>query len=314
MVFIVILGVILFSTSFLGLTNGALLGGNSGIVRATEQKTEPDGKSIGFLNAIKAANAGDIYNTLNQDYRNQLKQRGINDVKTMQTLLDDKIEQISFKKGAKLDYSFNYQGGLAYSDGSSEDDFIATYKDGNGSVNRVQYVFKTKGGGLADIQTTDPVAITVLGLDKLANGNPQPGTATRNPSSTAERFMVGITTFDVDKVWDSLADSYKQQLAQQKITKESMSKLFDQIKSDNAAGAKTGEVINYGGFVHQETINFPNGTSLNSFISVLTVKDNVNEIGYNIFLDTDNKITGWGNFNGQDPILSAIFGRNNSGQ
>jgi hypothetical protein len=316
---VVLVGIVvmLYFTDVLGLTTGNFLGmgSSSAIATPTEQKTSPDGQSNDFLNALADAKAGDMYNLLSDDYKNLLKQRSIGDSNAMQTRMNDKLEQMTEQKNGRLKYKFAYQGGLRYSDGSSADQFGANV-DYNGTRTTQQYIMKIANGKITDVQTDDPVLIAALGGDRAGGtSSVQLGSYSRNSSTIAEKFLAGLTVFDVDKVWDSLADSYKEQLKANNITKDSMGQIFAQIKAQNAQaqskGAKSGGgVIKYAGFVFQQSVTFPNGTSLNSFESVVTVGDNVAQIGYNIFLDSSGKITGWGNFNGQDPILSELFGRN----
>jgi len=317
LVVLVAIGVMLYFTDVLGLADGNFLGMSSGsaIATPTEQKTSPDGQSQEFLNALAGAKAADLYKDLSDDYKKLLKQRNIADANAMQTLMNDKLEQMTDQKNGRLSYKFTFQGGLRYSDGSSADQFIGNV-DYNGTRTTQQYILKLTNGKISDAQTDDPVLIAALGQDRSGGtGSVQLGSYSRNSSTIAEKFLAGLTVFDIDKVWDSLADSYKEQLKTSNITKDSMGQVFAQIKAQNAqaqsGGAKGGSgVIKYAGFVFQQSVTFPNGTSLNSFESVVTVGDNVAQIGYNIFLDNTGKITGWGNFNGQDPILSELFGRN----
>ena len=303
------IGVLLYTTDAFGLTNGTFLGGNSGIAQPTEFRAEPDGRSNDFLNALKAGKAGDMYNLLSADYVAGMKKRGVTSAAQAQTLMSKRLDEYTPQPGGRLKYNFIHVENVAYSDGSTRDQFNGTV-EGKDQKDQFVFLFTIKNGKINDIVTNEPVTVATLAIDKSeTKDKPQPGTINGTMSSTAANFMVGLTTFDVDKVWNSLADSYKDQLSQQKVTKDTMAKIFNDIKSINTDGAKTGNTFQYGGFAYAQTISFPNGTSLNNFESVLTVNANASQPGYHILLDADNKIIAIGNFNAEDRILSALLGR-----
>ncbi len=304
-------GVLLYFTDVLGLTTGNFLGlGNgSGIATATKQQAEPDGRSTAFLTALKEGKANDLYDTLSDDFKASIKKRGVANAAQAQDFMNKRIQELAPNSATKLKYQFIHIVNIGFSDGSTNDEFNGTTDTINGK-SQFGFQFTIKNGKIIDILSNEPITVSTLALDKSeAKDKPQPGVITRNMSSTAEQFMIGLTTFDADKVWNSLADSYKEQLGQQKISKDSMAKIFNEIKTINAEGAKTGQTFKYGGFAHAENINFPNGTSLDNFESVLSVNANATQPGYHIFLDANNKIIGIGSFNAEDRILAALLGR-----
>ncbi len=307
----------LYFTNFLGLTDGNFLGtgGNSSVITISEQRPEPDGKSNAFLNALKDANGTALYDLMDNDYKAAMKRRGIPNGSVAQGFMQAKLEDYTGQKNGKVKYSFVHLRNLRYSDGSAEDAFQGTAQAGT-QKDDFFFVFKIKKDKIIDVQTSELVTIAALGIDKAENTDkPQPGVLTRNASSNAEKFMAGLTTFNADLVWDSLADSYKEQLgkAQPKVDKDYMTKVFDEVRTVNAEGAKTGNSIGYGGFAHRETVNFPNGTSLNDFEAVQSISGNASVPGYHIFLDGSNKIIGIGNFNSADQIFSRLLGRGQNG-
>ncbi len=308
--------VLLYSTDAFGLTNGTFLKSNntSAVITPLERKNEPDSKSTEFLNALKDAKASVMFNLLSADYRSLLKQRGITDANVMQNLMNQKLEEVTKQKNGRLTYRFTYVIGTRYNDGSVDDHYSGTLEARSARAN-VEFVFKVNKGQIIDIQTTEPVTIAALGTNKADSQDAaQVGALTNNRSGTAESFMIGLTTFDADKIWESLADSYKEQLQTRNINRDSIAKLFTQIKTDNQSGKTNGSVINYDGYLYYQTINFPNGVSVNNFIAILSVQDNPREPGYNIVLDANNKIIRLGNDRAVDPIFSALLGRSQNGQ
>ncbi len=308
---LVAFGFVLYFTDIFGLASGNFLGlgkSNSTVITPLERKLEPDGRSTEFLNALKAADGTVMYNLLSDDYRKLLKQRGVSSPKIMQDLMEEKLTEITKQKKGRLNYKFTYVIGTKYSDGSVDDNYSG-YLETNTARANVEFAFKISNGKITDIQTSEPVATAALGTNKTESKEAaQVGTITQNRSNTAEIFMKGLTTFDADQIWESLADNYKEQLTARGVTKDSIAKVFDGIKSDNAQGAKTNEVITYDGFVYFRTYNFPNGVSGHDYASILSIRDQPREIGYLLVLDASNKIIRLGS-TPDDPILSAILKR-----
>jgi hypothetical protein len=298
----------LYATSIFGLA-GPSNSANATVITAVENATEPDGKSNEFLVALKDANAGTMYNTLNDDYHKLLKQRGITDAKAMQDQVNKKLQELTGQANGRVKYTFTFAGGARYSDGSAENDFSGTTET-KGQRASVTVIIKLKDSKITDIRTDEPVILAALGTNKDASGgDAQLGVVGSNRSPVAEDFMKGLTTFDVDKIWNSLADSYKDQLTAKGVTRDTMAKIFDQIKTGNASTAKNSTVITYDGYAYLDTINFPNGITVNEFISVLSVGDNPRQPGYSIVMDTNSKIIRLGNDREEDPIFTAILGR-----
>ncbi len=300
---------VLYTTSIFGLV-GPSSSASATVITAVESTTEPDGKSNEFLVALKDANAGTMYNTLNDDYRKLLKQRGITDSKAMQNQVDKKLQELTGQASGRVKYTFTFAGGARFSDGSVENDFSGTTEN-KGQRASVTVIIKLKDSKITDIRTDEPVILAALGTNKDASGgDAQLGVIGNNRSPVAEDFMKGLTTFDVDKLWNSLADSYKEQLTAKGVTHDTMAKLFNQIKSDNKSTAKSSTVVSYDGYAYVDTINFPNGITVQEFISVLSVGDNSSQPGYNLVMDTNNKIIRLGNDRAVDPIFNALLGRN----
>jgi hypothetical protein len=300
---------VLYTTSIFGLA-GPSSSANATVVTPVENATEPDGKSSQFLVALKDANASTMYNLLTDDYRKLLKQKGITNDKAMQDLVNKKLQELTGQANGRLKYSFTFAGGARFSDGSAENDFSGTVEN-KGTRTNVTVIIKLKDGKITDIRTDEPVILAALGTNKDASGgDAQLGVVGSNRSPVAEDFMKGLTTFDVDKIWNSLADSYKTQLTAKGVTHDTMAKIFDQIKTDNASKAKNSTIVTYDGYAYLDTINFPNGITVHEFISVLSVGDNPRQPGYSIVMDTNNKIIRLGNDRAEDPIFTAILGRN----
>ncbi len=312
---VVAIGVMLYVTDIFGLANGTFLGGggDNAVVTPTERKQEPEGKSTEFLNALKGAKAGDMYAALSDDYKKLLKQRGVDSSKVMQDLIEDKLTDITKEKGARLNYKFTYIIGTRYSDGSADDNFTGTLESKT-ARRAVEFVMKVKNGKITDIQTTDPVTLAALGTNKVESKEAaQLGVFADNRSANAELFMAGLTTFDAAKVWEALSDSYREQLTAKGLTQDSMKKLFDEVKAENDKGGANNAALTYNGYAYVQTINFPNGVSVNVFVSSMSLRDNAIEPGYNIVLDKSNKIIKLGNDRAEDPIFSAILGRSRGG-
>jgi hypothetical protein len=299
---------ILYATSIFGLA-GPSNSANATVITAVENTTEPDGKSNEFLVALKDANAGTMYNSLNDDYHKLLKQRGITDARAMQDQINKKLQELTGQANGRVKYTFTFAGGARFSDGSVENDFSGTTET-QGQRASVTVIIKLKDSKISDVRTDEPVILAALGTNKDASGgDAQLGVVGNNRSPVAEDFMKGLTTFDVDKIWNSLADSYKAQLTAKGVNRDTMAQIFDQIKSDNASTGKGSTVVSYDGYAYLNTINFPNGISVNQFISILSVGDNPRQPAYSIVLDNTNKIIRLGNDQAQDPIFGAILGR-----
>lgn len=313
LIVVVAVGTLLYATNIFGLTTGNFLGAgnNSGIVRPLEAKPEPDGQSGEFLNALKGANAGSIYNLLSPDYRSLLKQRGISDAKVMQSLMNEKLEEITSQKDGKVSYpSIQFLRGTRYSDGSAQDIYLGTLQSKTTRL-QTEYIFGLKNGKITDLQTNDPVAVAALGVNKgESKESAQVGIRNTNKSSTAEKFMVGLTTFDAEKIWESLSDTFKEELKGRGVTKETIVKIFDdQIKTPNAAAGANGSRIGYDGYLYLSTTNFPNGVSANYYTAILSLGATLLEPNYTVVLDSSNKIMRLNSISPEDPIMSALLGK-----
>lgn len=304
---IVAVGTLLYSTSFFGLGNAS--GASATVIKAVEQTPEPEGKANDFLVAVKDAKADVIYGLLSDSYKTTLKQRGISDAKTMQDLINKKLQDITGTANGRLNYTFTFYSGVRFSDGSVENQFAGS-EEFQGTRNSMTVIMKLKDGKVSDVRTDEPVLLAAFNPTKdTSGGDAQLGVVSNNRSPVAEDFMKGLTTFDADKIWNSLADSYKTQLQAKGVTKDTMSKIFDQVKTGNAATGKNKTTVTYDGYAYLDTINFPNGITVHEFISVLSISDNPSQPGYSIVMDSTNKIIRLGNDRAQDPIFTAILGR-----
>jgi hypothetical protein len=91
-------------------------------------------------------------------------------------------------------------------------------------------ILKLKDGKVIDVRTDEPVILAAFNPTKdTSGGDAQLGVVSNNRSPVAEDFMKGLTTFDVDKIWNSLSDTYKTQLQAKGVTRDTMSKIFDQV-------------------------------------------------------------------------------------
>jgi hypothetical protein len=298
-----------FSTNFFGLAGS---GSSDGVVRPTERTMNPDGKSTEFLNSLRDVNADKMYEMLSPDFKTLLAERGITNAGVMKTLMEEKLEEITSQKGGRLNYRFSFSIGTKYSDGSVEDVYDGQISSGSVRSN-VQFAFKVKDGKVLDVQSTEPVTIAALGINRgESKAAAQIGAVSNNRSANAEKFMVGLTTYDAEKIWETLADSYKEYLTANGVTRDAMAKFFDeQIKKYNAdQTGKNGQKIGYDGFVYYRTINFPNGVSSHAYGSILSIGDNPLEPNYTLVLDSTNKIIRIGTVSPADPILSALLKRN----
>lgn len=312
---IVIVGVValLYSTNIFGLANSS--GASATVLKAIENTAEPEGKANEFLVAVKDAKADVMYGLLADSYKSTLKQRGITDAKTMQDLVNKKLQDITGQPTGRLNYSFTFYSGVRFSDGSVENRFAGT-EEFKGTRNSMTVILKFKDGKVTDVQTDEPVLLAAFSPTKDASGSDaQLGVVSNNRSPVAEDFMKGLTTFDVEKIWNALSDTYKTQLQAKGVTRETMSKIFDQVKTGNASKAKNSTIITYDGYAYLDTINFPNGITVHEFISVLSVSDNPRQPRYSIVMDSTNKIIRLGNDSAEDPILPPFLAgaRGNSG-
>lgn len=302
--------VAIWGFNLFGIADGTFLSSNTTVVKPTERTLEPDGKSVEFLNALKDGNATKIYDTFSNDLKNKLKENGVTSAGVMQTILNDQLEQATNKKNTKLNYQFSFVIGTKYSDGSVEDGFTAQI---NGSSrNNLQYIFRIKGGKIQALDSSDPIVIALLGTNKTDDkANAQVGAMTNNRNPNAEKFMVGLTTYNADQMWDVIADGYKEELKARGVTRDTIAKFFDvQIKKYNEnQPAKGGQKVGYDGFVYFRTINFPNGITSHTYSSILSIGDNPLQPGYTLILDKENKIIKIGTEGPADPILSGLLGR-----
>lgn len=282
---------------------------NATVITPVENTTQPEGKANDFLVALKDGRASGMYDALSDSYKATLKSRSIANATDMQNLVTKKLNEMTGKQNGHLDYTFTFAGGARFSDGSVENDFSGSV-DNNGTRTSVTVIMKLKDGKIFEIRTDEPVIQAALGTGKDTSGSDaQLGVVSNNLSPVAEDFMKGLTTFDADKIWNSLADSYQAQLTAKGVTKDSISKIFDQVKTGNSSNTKNSTTISYDGYAYLDTINFPNGITVHEFISVLSVGDSPSQPRYSIVLDTSQKIIRLGNDSAQDPIFNAILGR-----
>jgi len=282
---------------------------NATVITPVESTAQPEGKANDFLVAVKDGRASGMYNALSDAYKATLKSRGINNATDMQNLVTKKLNETTGKQNGHLNYTFTFAGGARFSDGSVENDFSGSV-DNNGTRTSVTVIIKMKEGKIFEIRTDEPVILAALGTGKdSSGGDAQLGVVSNNLSPVAEDFMKGLTTFDVDKIWNSLADTYKTQLTAKGVTKDTISKIFDQVKTGNSSKTKNSTTISYDGYAYLDTINFPNGITVHEFISVLSVGDAPSQPRYSIVLDSTQKIIRLGNDSAQDPIFNAILGR-----
>jgi hypothetical protein len=287
---------------------------NATVLTAVEATAQPEGKANDFLVALKDGKASGMYDTLSDDFKATLKSRGINNATDMQNLVTKKLNELTGQVNGHLNYSFTFYRGIRYSDSSVEDDFTGSYESGGNSTS-VQVVIKLKDGKIFFVDATEPVILAAIGAGKdSSGGDAQSGVISNNLSPVAEDFMKGLTTFDVNKIWDNLADSYKTELTAKGVTKDTMSQIFDQVKVGNASKAANSTTISYDGYAYLETINFPNGITVHDFMSILSIGDTPIQPRYSIVLDTNQKIIRLGNDSAQDPIFNAILGRSGQGQ
>lgn len=288
---------------------GLLAPSNATVITPVENTPNPEGKANDFLVALKDGRASDMYNTLSDSYKATLKSRGIATATDMQNLVTKKLNEMTGKPGGHLNYTFTFAGGARFSDGSVENDFSGAV-DNNGNRTSVTVILKLKDSKIFEIRTDDPVIQAALGTGKdSSGGDAQLGVVSNNLSPVAEDFMKGLTTFDTDKIWNTLADTYKSQLTAKGVTKDTISKLFDQVKTANTSKTKNSTTISYDGYAYLDTINFPNGITVHEFISVLSIGDAPSQPRYSIVLDSTQKIIRLGNDSAQDPIFNAILGR-----
>jgi len=298
---------LLFSTSVFGLASAS--SSSATVIKAIENTPEPEGKANDFLVAVKDAKADVIYSLLSDSYKTTLKQRGISDAKTMQALVNKKLQDITGQANGRLNYTFTFYSGVRFSDGSVENQFAGT-EEFQGNRTTMTVILKLKDSKVVDVRTDEPVILAAFNPTKdTSGGDAQLGVVSNNRSPVAEDFMKGLTTFDVDKIWNSLADTYKTQLTAKGVSRDSISKIFDQVKTGNAATGKNSTTITYDGYAYLDTINFPNGITVHEFISVLSISDNPSQPRYSIVMDSTNKIIRLGNDSAQDPIFTAILGR-----
>ncbi|MBN9389260.1 MAG: hypothetical protein J0I20_14625 [Chloroflexi bacterium] len=312
-VFTVAFLVVFWLTGAFGLA-GLFGNSNSPVLTAVEPTAQPEGKANDFLVALKDGKASGMYDALSDDYKNTLKSRGIKNATDMQNLVTKKLNEITGQPNGHLTYSFTFYQGVRYNDGSVENDFTGSYETA-GNRTSVQVVMKLKDGKIFFVDATDPVILAAIGTGKDASGgDAQLGVVSNNRSPVAEDFMKGLTTFDVNKIWDNLADSYKTELTNRGVTKDTMSKVFDQVKTINASKTKNSVTYTYDGYAYLDTINFPNGITVNEFVSILSISDAPTQPRYSIVLDANQKIIRLGNDSAQDPIFTNILGRNSQGQ
>lgn len=287
---------------------------NATVLTPVEATAQPEGKANDFLVALKDGKASGMYDGLSDEYKATLKSRGIKNATDMQNLVTKKLNDMTGQVNGHLNYTFTFYQGVRYNDGSVENDFTGSYEIGGNRTN-VTVIMKLKDSKINAINTDEPVILAAMGTGKdTSGGDAQLGVVSNNRSPVAEDFMKGLTTFDVDKIWNNLADSYKTQLTNRGVTKDTMSKVFDQVKTLNASKTKNATTITYDGYAYLDTINFPNGITVNEFISVLSISDSPSQPRYSIVLDSNQKIIRLGNDSAQDPIFNEILGRNSQGQ
>jgi hypothetical protein len=307
---VVTVGVItlLVSTSAFGMLSNSS-GASATVIKAIENTPEPDGKSSQFLGGLKDGKADVMYNLLSEDYKSSLKSKGITSAAIMQDVVNQKLLELTGQKDGRLKYSFIFAQGVRFSDGSVRNGFSGTV-DNKGTRTSVTVILRLKDGKVVQVETDEPVLLAAFETNKNSTGkDAQLGVVSNNRSPVAEDFMKGLTTFDVEKIWDALSDTYKTQLTAKGVTRDSMAKIFDQVKTGNAATGKNSTIITYDGYAYLNTINFPNGITVHEFISVLSVSDNPRQPGYSIVMDSTNKIIRLGNDRAEDPIFTAILGR-----
>jgi hypothetical protein len=235
----------------------------------------------------------------------------------MQKLINAKVAELA-KDGSKPKFKFLWNNGRANSDGSAFDVFsgevswpaagdkvprsivygVSTDKDG-----KVKSVLSQTSSG----DVGDPVMATAFPTEKTdKSANSGLGSANNKINPTTADFLSGLTNFDANKFWSTLSPAYQKELNDQKVTPETIQKVFDQVKKQ-AQDSKT--KLGYVGFSLRENINYPNGTAVETYIADLQISTQVQRSQYLIMLDNTNKISAIGT---DDPILSNALGRKQS--
>jgi hypothetical protein len=151
--------------------------------------------------------------------------------------------------------------------------------------------FQTNGFGLASSQGNFSIDAT----DPLS------------PSQASADFLKGLFYQDGQQIWNSLSSHYQGQLTAQGLSPANIQKL---MQNQVASFKQQGVDFAYLKMVMQNQTDLANSSSLESYVTVFRVGNNIGEAGVNLLLDKDRKVDLVQTDSSQpEPLVNAVFNK-----
>ncbi len=288
-------------------------------VLTAQPATQSNGKSDEFLNAYGKLDAAAMWNLMAEDFRRTQQENGIANAQEMQKRIDDKIKELNGGNNTKPKTTFLWNNGRTNSDGSAFDVFVGDItwavpadkmpksilygitSDKSGKVKSAFSQVSRSDAGDPILTAAFPTKKTSADGTKAAEAAYADANAARN--AVADEFMAGMTNFDAKRIWNTLSPNYQKELSGKNVSADSIQKIFDRLKK-TAQDSNT--KLLYQGYTLRQTVNYPNGNTVNDYFAALQIKDQVQLPDYVLLLDVSGKIAA---ITTTDPYLSQGLGR-----
>jgi hypothetical protein len=273
------------------------------MVQSSDPSVKPRTAGSQVLQGIAKFNAKPIWNSLSEEYKKALTSEGYNEA-AMQKSIDTSVKELETLNEKPTYVKFELsQVGQTRDTGSLAEIYSVSYQLG-GRVSSTVFVIKyDQSEKVSEVIAQDPIVSAALRKPKSSTTQPQVGSETLAPNFVAERLMIGLTTFDTQKIWASFSETYQRELRAKGITPSTMATELNNFKSD---ATKQNLKLGYVGYSFVSGKSYPAGNSETSYVSTLQYGDRAGQFEYLIILDSNNKIQA---ITTTDPILSAMLGR-----
>ncbi len=273
------------------------------LVHSTDPAMKPRPSSTLVLRGLSQFSAKDIWLALSDDYKNALTAEGYSQA-GMDKAIKDTLKELDAISERPTYLRFDLtQVGATRDTGTPVELYNVGIKI-NGRESQTTMVIKFDARDkVSDIIAQDPIVAAAFRKTKSSASLPQSGTDLLSPSFVAERLMIGLTSFDPQKLWASLSDTYQKQLQAKNINPTSMNAAFQKIKDD---ARKDNAKLSYVGYSFVNGKSYPAGNAESTYTSTLQYGDRAGQFEYLIVLDTNNKIQA---ITTTDPILNQLLGR-----
>jgi hypothetical protein len=281
---------LLVSTNFLNIAsadNSSSLVRNADGVTGTARES-----SVQVLKGLATYNASQIWQGINEDYRQTLIHNGL-DLTRLQQLLDESKKPTQDSGNPVVYEYFTWQGFGDLRDGSGKADvFEATLKIG-GTETKTHYALKvdTKDR-IRDIMSDDSQLSKTLFFTTVRSANPLV-----KPGDGSTLLLLGLFKNDAKEVWTALSDDYHQQLNDSGVDQPMIQAAFDKLKNDATAP-------NYDHFTLRGNQTDTTSTATIEQYAAYLKNSVTPQFTYTINLDATGHVT---QVASNDPSLQAIF-------